>query len=131
MPPRPPSEYVVTLCEMMAPLGDVQARRMFGGYGLSIDGLTFALVADETLYLKADEVNRESFAALGLEPFRPMPDKPTTLSYYPPPDSALDDADELRTWARSGFEAALRAAAQKAAKATRRRTRPAPSSASR
>ncbi len=121
MPAQPLSEYVATLCEMMAPLGDVRARRMFGGYGLSIDGLTFALVADEILYFKADDVNRESFAELGLEPFRPMPDKPTTLSYYPPPDSALDDRDELLPWARSGFEAALRAAAKKAAKAKRRK----------
>lgn len=108
----------------MAPLGDVRARRMFGGYGLSIDGLSFALVADETLYFKADDVNRESFLSLGLEPFRPpfrpMPDKPTTLSYYPPPDPALDDRDELLPWARSGFEAALRAAAKKAAKAKRK-----------
>ncbi|ALG71839.1 transcriptional regulator [Azospirillum thiophilum] len=122
MPPRPPSEYVVTLCEMMAPLGDVRARRMFGGYGLSIDGLTFALVADETLYLKADEVNRGSFTALGLAPFRPMPDKPVTLSYYPPPDQALDDRDELLPWARSGFEAALRAAAKKTAKPERKKS---------
>lgn len=120
MPPRPPSDYVVTLCEMMASLGDVRVRRMFGGYGLSIDGLTFALVADETLYLKVDEVNRGSFAALGLVPFRPMPDKPVTLSYYPPPEQALDDRDELLPWARSGFEAALRAAAKKAAKARKR-----------
>ncbi|MBK1837906.1 TfoX/Sxy family protein [Azospirillum sp. YIM B02556] len=120
MPARPPSEYVATLCEMMAPLGDVRARRMFGGYGLSIDGLTFALVADDTLYFKADDGNRPSFAELGLEPFRPMPDKPTTLSYYPPPDSALDDRDDLLVWARSGFDAALRAAAKKAAKSKRR-----------
>lgn len=97
-------------------MGDVRARRMFGGYGLSIDGVTFALIADDALYLKADDLNRASFAELGLEPFRPFPDKPTALSYYPPPDSALDDADELLPWARSGFEAALRAAARKARK---------------
>ena len=106
---------------MLAPLGDVRVRRMFGGYGLSIDGLTFALVADEILYFKADDVNRAAFTDLGLEPFRPMPDKPTTLSYYQPPDSVLDDQDELLPWARSGFEAALRAAAKKAARAKRKK----------
>lgn len=121
MPAQPPSEYVATLCEMLAPLGDVRVRRMFGGYSLSIDGLTFALIADEILYFKADDVNRAAFTELGLEPFRPMPDKPTTLSYYPPPDSALDDQDELLPWARSGFEAALRAAAKKAARAKRKK----------
>lgn len=119
MPAQPPSEFVATLCEMLAPLGDVRVRRMFGGYGLSIDGLTFALIADDILYVKADDVNRAAFVEMGLEPFRPMPDKPTTLSYYPPPDSAFDDRDELLPWARSGFEAALRAAAKKASKTRR------------
>ncbi|BAI72571.1 tfoX domain protein [Azospirillum sp. B510] len=122
MPAKPPSEYVASLCEMLAPLGDIRVRRMFGGYGLSIDGSTFALIADEILYIKADDVNRAAFTELGLEPFRPMPDKPTTLSYYPPPDQALDDGGELLPWARSGFEAALRAAAKKAKKAGRKKT---------
>ncbi|MBP2230576.1 DNA transformation protein [Azospirillum agricola] len=120
MPARPPSAFVSNICETLARLGDVRARRMFGGYGISCDGLTFALVADETLYFKVDATNRAAHEALGLEPFRPFADKPTALSYHPPPDSALDDPDELLDWARPALEAALRAAAAKRSKRTRK-----------
>jgi len=113
MPARPPNEFVANLCETLAMLGDVRARRMFGGYGISCDGLTFALVADDILYFKVDDANRGPYEALGLEPFRPFADRPTALSYRPPPDSALDDSRELLDWARPALEAALRAAARK------------------
>jgi DNA transformation protein len=105
-------EFVAEMVERLAPLGPVRARSMFGGWGLSIDGLTFALVADG-LYLKADAVSRGRFEEAGLAPFRPFADRPTTMSYYPMPDAALDDPAEFRDWAREGWEAALRAAARK------------------
>lgn len=118
MPARLPSEFVTNLCEALARLGDVRARRMFGGYGISCDGLTFALVADDTLYFKVDDGNRADYVALGLTPFRPMAEKPVTLSYYPPPDSTLDDSNELLAWARPALEAALRAASRKRSRKT-------------
>lgn len=117
MAARPPSEFVSSLCDALAPLGDVRARRMFGGYGIHCDGLTFALVADDTLYFKVDDGNRAPYEALGLEPFRPFAGRPTALSYRPPPDSALDDPAELLDWARPALDAALRAAAAKRRKA--------------
>ncbi len=115
-------DYVDHILELLAPLGDVKARAMFGGWGLSLDGMTFALIADDTLYLKADDGNRARFVAEGLSPFVPFPDKPDqTMSYYPPPDAAFDDEGELIAWARLGLDAALRAAARK-----RPRRRPSP-----
>ncbi|WP_207481375.1 TfoX/Sxy family protein [Arenibaculum pallidiluteum] len=92
---------------MLAPLGDVTARRMFGGWGLRCGGLFFAIVSDDVLYLKADDVTRARFEAEGLEPFRPMADRPA-LPYYPPPDDALEDPEALLPWARLAVEAARR-----------------------
>ncbi len=37
----------------MAGFGPVAVKRMFGGAGIYRDGLMFALVADDVLYLKA------------------------------------------------------------------------------
>lgn len=107
-------DFVDHMLERLASLGDVRARAMFGGYGLSLDGLSFALVADDVLYFKADDANRPAFEAEGLAPFAPFPDRPNqTMSYYPPPETAFDDDAELLHWARLGLEAALRAAARK------------------
>ncbi|OFX13064.1 MAG: transcriptional regulator [Alphaproteobacteria bacterium RIFOXYD12_FULL_60_8] len=102
-------DFVNLVLELLAPLGEVTARAMFGGHGLYLDGLTFALIADDTLYFKVDDGNRPAFEAVGLEPFRPFPDKPSyVMSYYEAPPDALEDAAELQPWAQGAFAAALR-----------------------
>lgn len=100
--------------ELLAPLGEVRARAMFGGWGLSLDGLTFALVADDVLYLKVDAATLPAYAGLGLGRFVPFPDQPDkAMNYCPPPDTAFDDPEELLAWARPALEVARRAAAGK------------------
>jgi len=49
------------LREQLAPLGRVTMRRMFGKTGVFCDGLMFGMVADNTLYLRVDDHNREAF----------------------------------------------------------------------
>ncbi len=57
------------LIEQMAGFGPVTIRPMFGGAGVYRDGLMFALIDDEVLYLKADETSRAAFEAENLPPF--------------------------------------------------------------
>lgn len=102
-------EYVDYLLESLAPLGPVVGKRMFSGVGLFLDGLMFAIVIDDQLWLKADDLNRGEFTALDLPPFTyPRQGKLTSLSYYRAPDEALDAPHALLPWARSAFAAALR-----------------------
>ncbi len=102
-------EYVDYLLESLAPLGPVVGKRMFSGVGLFLDGLMFAIVIDDQLWLKADDLNRGEFTALDLPPFTyPRQGKLTALSYYRAPDEALDAPHALLPWARSAFAAALR-----------------------
>jgi len=82
---------------------------MFGGYGIYHQGIMFALVADDTLYLKADAELAEQFLARGLPMFTYEKGGRTIgISYYMAPDDALEDPDELRHWAMQSFEVALR-----------------------
>ena len=81
---------------------------MFGGHGIYLDGLMFALIADDTLYLKVDDGNRADYLAAGLTPFKPFDDKPGTMSYYPLPEEVFEDQDALLRWAREALGAALR-----------------------
>ena len=104
---------------MLAPLGEVSARAMFGGWGFHLDGRMFALVAFDAFYIKADDSNRADFESRRLEPFRYEANgKASVMSYFQPPSEALDDRDILCEWARKGVEAAARAA-----KAKRKRPR--------
>ena len=56
------------LIEQMAGFGPVTIRPMFGGAGVYHDGLMFALVDDEVLYLKVDDRPRPAFVAENLSP---------------------------------------------------------------
>ena len=103
------SEYVIFLLEQLADFGEVEAKSMFGGYGLYHDGLMFGLVADDELYLKVDAQSEPEFLELGLEPFcYEKNGRSSKMSYYRPPDGALDAAFEICEWARKGLAAALR-----------------------
>ena len=60
------SEFMKNVLEILAPLGDVTTKRMFGGYGIFLDAKMFALVNKaEELYLKAGDQNRQSFVDRG------------------------------------------------------------------
>lgn len=103
------NEFVSHLLDLLEPLGPVSARPMFGGYGIYLDQMMFALVADDTLYLKADDVSRARFVDAGLEPFRyARKGKTLRMSYYAAPEDALEDAELLRDWARLAVDAAMR-----------------------
>ena len=62
-------EFADYCCELLSGLGPCRAKRMFGGWGISTDGLTVAIVADlgqgETLWLKGDATSRAQFEAAG------------------------------------------------------------------
>jgi DNA transformation protein len=109
------SEFVDYLVEQLAPLGDVSAKSMFGGWGIYCGGRMFALVAQDTLYIKVDDANRGEFERENLRPFRyeRREKGEAVMDYYEPPAAALDDREILCTWAQKGVDAAARAAAKK------------------
>jgi DNA transformation protein len=113
MPKR--NEFVEHVVETMRRFGPVEAKSMFGGWGLYHRGSFFALIAEDALYIKTDDENRADFVALGLEPFvYSMKDGQTlTMTYYQVPEEALESPDVMAEWARRGYAAALRAAAKK------------------
>jgi hypothetical protein len=55
--------------ELFSSFGHVSVRRMFGGAGIYADGVMFALVADDVIYLKVDAQNEPDFEREGLPPF--------------------------------------------------------------
>ncbi len=111
-----------TLVEEMAEaaIGAVTVKRMFGGLGLFRDGLMFALVIDDTLYLKTGPDNAARFAEAGLEPFSyDSKIRRVVTSYARAPDDALEDPAILRDWADGAIQAAHMAARDKARKKNR------------
>ena len=107
--------YKTFLQDLLSDFGPVNIRNMFGGAGVYADGVMFAIVVDDTLYLKADEHLAPAFAAEGKGPFtyRAKGRAPVAMSYWEVPERLLDDPDELVAWARRAHAVALAAKAGK------------------
>jgi DNA transformation protein len=100
--------------EAVEPLGTVTMRKMMGGATLYADGTTFAIVAMDALWFKADAETDAIWDAEGCDRFTfEMKDRIATMNYRRAPDAVYDDADELRRWAALGIEAGRRAPAKK------------------
>ena len=108
------SEFTDYLQEVFKEFGPINAKRMFGGYGIYYKGVMFALVQDDTLYLKADDSIAENFIVRNLGQFEyKKGDKMIKLSYYQAPEDILEDRKMASEWARRSFEAALRTKTKK------------------
>ena len=111
-------------CELLASLGPVSAKRMFGSWGLSLDGSMIAIVSDrgagEKLWLKVSDATREHFEIAHCERFSYNSHKAgeaivRDMNYYSAPEDAMDSVHAMAPWARLALAAAL-AARQASAK---------------
>lgn len=96
-------EFIGYMLDQFSQWCRVTARRMFGGAGLYCEGTMFGLIADDVPYLKVDDSNREQYLEAGSSPFKPYPDRPTTMSYFEIPPEILDDTEELVKWAEQSL----------------------------
>lgn len=119
--PNDENVFVDHVVEMMQTVGPVNAKKMFGGHGIFLEGLMFGLIADNDLYLKVDDKTRDDFLDRGLEPFSYYKkDKEFKLSYYQAPEETLEQVDAMREWGNRAYEVALRAASTKHKKSKRK-----------
>lgn len=114
--PKPPDPFHEFVLELLAGVSPISIRRMFGGAGVFRGGLMFALLADDQVYVKADDSLRADLVAEGCLPFlyfRAGDSKGVDLGYVALPSSAMDDPDEAAAWARRAIGVAEAADAKK------------------
>ncbi len=104
------------IAELMAPVGSVTIRRMFGGRGIFKDGLMFALLSSrDVFYLKADDETVPAFVAEGCEQWTPeMQGRTMPMPYWRAPERLFDEPEDFAEWARAAFAVALRSQKAKA-----------------
>ena len=84
----------------LAPLGDVTARKMFGGRGIFCDDVMFALIDTAgTVHLRADDETAEAMETAGSTRHSRMP-------YWTVPTTVADNDDLLLEWGRRALDVA-------------------------
>ena len=115
--PSKNQEFATYCCDLLGTIGPCVLRRMFGGFGISVDGLTVAIMTDlgqgEKLWLKADDDSRAQFEAAGCQRFGYLREGVARgMNYYSAPEEAMDAPHLMAPWARLALEAALKAASK-------------------
>ena len=88
----------------------ITSRKMFGGYGLYQDRIIFGIIADDTLYFKVDDSNREEYYARGSKPFRyHNGKKETTMSYWEVPEEIMENRELLSEWIETSTDISRKA----------------------
>lgn len=119
MPVSP--SYLEYVQDLLDGVGPIEIRRMFGAAGVMCDGAMFAVVDDDTLYLKADDAFAVELQEMGATRWvyshRKEGSKRESNHWSLPPEAA-DDPALARRLAERAIEIAR---SRKAAKAVRKK----------
>ena len=116
--------YLDYVLEQLAGLGPVSAKRMFGGAGIYLNGVFFALIADDSLYFKVGDSNRADYEAADMAPFKPFGEDSYSMSYYEVPVEVMEDREQLHEWARKALDVAKAKKSKPKTAATKKRSTP-------
>lgn len=111
--------YIDFAAELLAGLAPLAVKKMFGGAQVAKNGVAFAILDDDTCFIKADLAFGAELKAQGSRPWRYSLAKDGTvrdIGYWSLPETALDDPDEAAALARRALQAVKAAAAAKALK---------------
>lgn len=101
------TEYVLELLEGFGPL---EVKRMFGGAGLYRDGVMFAILDNDALYVRVDDALQAELAVRGSVPwtYSNKPDgRGPNMAYWRLPDTAADDPEDAVAIARKSHAVSL------------------------
>jgi DNA transformation protein len=97
--------------ELLAPLEAVRtiaSKKMFGGIGIYSDGVFFAVIDDDRLFFKADDVNGPDYDEHDADQWVIAGEPPSPMPYREVPSAILADSKEIATWIDAAVEVALR-----------------------
>ena len=97
--------------ELLAGVGRVEARWMFGGAGLFSDGVMFALLDDDVIYVRVDDALQADLQPQGSVPWvysMKRDGAVRDMGYWRLPETAADDPDEAIAIGKRAHAAAIK-----------------------
>lgn len=94
-------EYVMHIIDLLSPLGQITAGRMFGGALLKHKGKQLGIIMGDALYFRVPQELQEKYRSRGSEPFRysKKTGVVTVNAYWSVPDEVIEDKEALIAWA--------------------------------
>jgi len=90
--------------DLLSGLSNINARSMFGGFGIYQHKKIFGIVINGELYLKARDALVEVFTAAGAQPFTYQKNNKTySMCYYKVPESVINNTELLQIWAKQSI----------------------------
>lgn len=88
--------------DQLGELGGVEARPMFGGAGLYLDGDFFGILYKERLYFRVSADTIADYTSRKMQPFEPFEGRQgQSRGYYEVPLEVVESPADLVTWARA------------------------------
>lgn len=104
-------DYVEFVKEQLASIPGVESGRFFGGVGLSIGGVQFAMLMGNALYFAVNDATRPSYEQMGSHCFwyKTKKGRVDVKKYYEVPGQILEDQDRLVLLAKESIQVAHKA----------------------
>lgn len=118
------TEYAL---ELLAGVGRIEAKRMFGGAGIYRNGVMFALLDDDALYVRVDDKLQADLKAQGSVPWvysMKRDGAVRDMGYWRMPETAADDPDEAVAIGKRAYAAAVKRQELRARKPARKVAKP-------
>lgn len=101
------NSFVDYIMDLLSGYGNMRARRMFGGYGIYMDKIIFAIIIDNEIYFKADSPLAKKYKAFSSSPFTyTRGGKLISLNYWSVPAEVLEDSELLKEWVNNSINIA-------------------------
>jgi len=92
-------EAVQKFVDLLTAVRPITHRSMFGGIGLYVDGVFFAVIDDDRLYFKSDATTEEAYDAFKADVWAiPGQNGPSIMPYREVPSKILGDPERLGEW---------------------------------
>ena len=98
------TDYILYIEDLLSSFGTIKIKPMFGGYGVYKDQHIIAIIADDEMYFKGDDMYQNQYDACHATQFTyEKKGKNMKMRYWKPPVKVLEDHDELSIWVNQAY----------------------------
>ena len=100
-------DYKTFILDQLPGFGAFEIKNQFGGTALLSEGVAFAKIKHDKLWLKVDNTNIDDFVKHSMPQYTYGKDGSRKLNFYEAPCEIIEDRDQLVKWAKKSLKAAL------------------------